>query len=64
MLSTAYFIGAPQDFNSFITIYPPSINDTIYNKQFWQCYKSLTLSQEELDDEVVKQNKDAFVSPF
>lgn len=52
MTDAAFFIGAPKEFENKCLIYPPMIKDVVANPKFGQYLKILTLSQEDLEDEL------------
>lgn len=56
MIRPEVFLAQPFSYNR-ITIYPPKVND-VTSPLFWSMYKSLTLSQEEIEDNLVEQKKD------
>lgn len=56
MTNAAYFLGAPSKFTDKITIYPPTVREVAANPKFWQCFKLLTISQEEIEDELANKN--------
>lgn len=58
MNNTKFFLGKPQDFKKLCLIYPPTVLDAT-NDSFFLFYKLLTLSQEELGDELVKKSGDS-----
>lgn len=66
MNNPAVFIGAPLDFKKDIQVYPPTVEDVITNKNFQIYLKILTLSQEEIEDELIKNNEslDKFPTPM
>lgn len=57
MTNATYFIGAPSKFTDKITIYPPTVREVASNPHFWQCFKILTISQEEIEDELVQKDE-------
>ena len=56
MTNVNFFIGAPQSFNEDIEVYPPLIKDLIQKKNFYQMAQCFLISQEDIEDEYVKQN--------
>ena len=54
MNNAAVFICAPLEFKKDIKVYPPTVGDIITNKNFSMYQKILTISQEEIEDELVK----------
>lgn len=63
MIKEKIFLNKPITFNE-INIYPPTVNDVIDNNLFWQSFKVLTLSQEEIEDELIKENIEVFPNPL
>lgn len=59
MTNATFFIGEPSAFSDKITIYPPKVREVAADPHFWQCFKILTISQEEIEDELVNRNEDA-----
>ena len=55
MINERVLLGYPSKFFD-IDIYPPKVSEVVANEEFWQCYKILTFSQEEIEDEFVKDN--------
>ena len=55
MLDAKTFIKLPRDFKGKFMIYPPSINEVVGNDEFGMYQKIFTISQEELEDDFVKQ---------
>lgn len=58
MNNAAAFIGAPIEFKDKFMVYPPKVKDVAANPNYGQYLKILTLSQEEIEDEFVKQDSD------
>lgn len=54
-----FFLGYPVDFEGVCWIYPPKVKDLMANKDFEIYTKLLTLSQEEIEDEMVKMQQEA-----
>ena len=52
MIDPAVFINAPLLFDKELYIYPPSVREVITNPNFNIYYKVLTLTQEEIQDEL------------
>ena len=65
MNNPSVFIGAPLKFKDNIQIYPPTVKDVVTNPHFSQFLKILTISQEDIEDELQKKEgtKD-FPTPF
>ena len=57
MINEKTLLGFPTSFLDKIEIYPPKVKEVVGNDNFWQYYKVLTFSQEEIEDEFVN-NKD------
>lgn len=66
MSNAAFFIGAPVQFKSGISIYPPYVKDIINNPRFGLYEKVLTYAQEEIEDELVETGEkiDKFPTPL
>jgi len=58
MINCSTFLGLPKDFKKKFLIYPPTIKQVVSNPNFSQYRTLLTLSQEELEDIFIKNNKD------
>lgn len=58
MLDPKVFLRLPVNFKNKFHIYPPSVKEVIGNEEFGMYQKIFTLSQEELEDEFAKQEKD------
>ena len=56
--SESSFLGLPREFQQKFLIYPPTVKDIVSNSNFFQYKTLLTLSQEELEDIFIKNNKD------
>ena len=56
MLDPAVLIGAPLDFKGKIKIYPPTVRDVITNPEFITFLRILTITQEDLRDELKIDN--------
>ena len=59
MSNANFFLGLPVSFKEKCFIYPPSINDGLANENFSIYKHLLTLSQEEIEDDYIKNNPDA-----
>lgn len=57
------FLGYPQDFRGKFLIYPPLVKDMVSNIDFPQYQQMLTLSQEDLEDELAKDNQEIIDIP-
>lgn len=64
--ASMFFLGYPKEFKNICLVYPPKVKDVISYKNFHVCVRSLTLSQEEIEDEYVKANleMDKLPTPF
>lgn len=52
------FLGYPEEFHNKFLIYPPLIKDVVGNVNFSQYHQMLTLSQEDLEDELTKEGQE------
>lgn len=52
------FLGYPEEFHQKFLIYPPLIKDVVGNIEFSQYRQMLTISQEDIEDELVKDNQE------
>lgn len=57
MSKEAVFVGVPQDFKNKFLIFPPKVKEIVGNKKFGQYRQILVFSQEELEDEYLKNNE-------
>ena len=66
MINPIVLIGEPLNFKDKLTIYPPSVRDVVANPNFGMFYKILTLTQDDVADEVKKklQEGDKIPTPF
>lgn len=65
MTNPVFLLGAPIDYKGKFNIYPPTIKQVATQKHFWQWFKILTMSQEEVEDELVNKVTDGrFPTPF
>jgi len=58
MSNETTFLGLPKDFHHKFLIYPPTVKQVVGNPKFSQYKTLLTLSQEELEDVFIKNNKE------
>ena len=58
MNNASIFLGLPSDFKQKFLVYPPTVKQVVGNKKFSQYRMLLTLSQEELEDIFIKNNKE------
>jgi hypothetical protein len=61
MINEVAFIKSPLLFKNKFFIYPPSVKEIIETKEFPMYRRLFTLSQEELEDEFIKNNKDKII---
>ena len=52
MINSAVLIGAPLNFKNKINIYPPSVREVVTNPNFGVLYKLLTLTQDDIREEI------------
>lgn len=66
MSNEKFFLGLPEDFHDKLKIYAPLVNDVVGNDEIGYYVKVLTLSQEEIEDELVKDGKEIkqFPTPY
>lgn len=66
MSNPAVFIREPLKFNNKFYVYPPSVRDVVSNPAFSQYLKVLTITQEDIQDELAKkENSDGkYPTPF
>jgi len=66
MNKVKFFLGYPLDFNGICYIYPPSVKEVATTKNFQIYIKVLTYSQEEIEDEYIKNGYDLknVLTPF
>ena len=57
------FIGAPLNFKNKLNIYPPSVREVITNPKFGMYQKILTITQEDIQDELKKSGKGTEICP-
>ena len=63
MINPVILIGEPLDFQGKIKIYPPRVKDVVANPNFNIYYKILTLTQDDVKDEVKDKLKEGDVMP-
>ena len=56
MINEKFFLGLPQEFHNKCKIYSPTIKEIIVNDNFTKFKAILTISQEEIEDDFVKNN--------
>ena len=66
MNNAAFFIGQPSSFNGKLMIYPPKIKDVIANPRYPQYYRLLTISEDDVRDELKGKIKEGenYPTPF
>ena len=66
MTNLQFFLGYPLDFKGICYIYPPSVKEIVATKNFQIYTRLLTYSQEEIEDEYVKNgyNLTNILNPF
>ena len=66
MINPVVLIGEPLDFYGKLKIYPPRVKDVVANPNFNAFYKILTMTQDDVKDEVGKkiQNGEKIPTPF
>lgn len=66
MSKELFFIGAPLEFKTGVSIYPPTLRDVITAAHYSAYCQILTYSQEEIEDIFVKEDKDltSFPTPM
>lgn len=52
MIDAGVFLGYPIEFHKICLIYPPKVKDVVSNQSYGMYLKALTLSQEEMDEEL------------
>jgi hypothetical protein len=63
MLNPTIFIGEPLNFKNKIKIYPPTVKEVVTNPNYGVFYKLLTLTQEDVKDEVKDKLGEGEVAP-
>ena len=63
MINPVVLIGEPLDFQGKLKIYPPRVKDVVANPNFNIYYKILTLTQEDVKDEVKDKLKEGEAMP-
>ena len=57
MINPVTFIGKPLNFQNKFNIYPPTVEDVLTNPLYSQFVKVLTITQEDIRDELTKKEK-------
>ena len=63
MLNSLIFIGEPLNFKNKIKIYPPTVKEVVTNPNYGIFYKLLTLTQDDVRDEVKDKLGEGEVAP-
>ena len=63
MNNPVFFIGKPLDFKGKFKIYPPTVSDVVTNPRYSQFLKMLTISQEDIQEELNKKLKEGQAAP-
>ena len=63
MSNPAVFIGEPLYFKEGIKVYPPRVRDVVSNPKFGQFLKVLTISQEDIQDELANKSEPSKTLP-
>ena len=66
MINSSVFIGEPLNFKNKIWIYPPKVKDVVTNPKFGTYAKILTITAEDIRDELKDAGKemDVYPTPF
>lgn len=65
MINDKIFLGYPINFNDICEIYPPKVKDVVNNENFRTYHSLFTMTQEELDEEYLKDRNTTDVpTPF
>ena len=66
MTNERFFLNFPIEFKNICLVYPPTVKEVITNKQYSFFAHFLTISQEEIEDEYVKEGLDIkdMLNPF
>lgn len=65
MINDKIFLGYPINFNDICKIYPPKVKDVVSNENFRTYHSLFTMTQEELDEEYLKDRNTTDVpTPF
>lgn len=64
-MSDKFFLGFPEDFNGKLQVYPPKLKELVENSEIGLYYHLLTLSQEDIEDELSKNEEvKTFPTPY
>ena len=66
MINLSFALGYPVEFKHICLIYPPKVKEVVNDKNYVFYNRLLTLSQEDIEDEYIKNNKDLtdMLNPF
>ena len=66
MINTCFMLGYPAEFKNLCLVYPPKVKDITCNKNYGIYQKILTLTQEDIEDEYLKNNQklENVLTPF
>jgi len=66
MINVGFTFGYPSEFKNICLVYPPKVKDVLGNKNYFIYFKLLTLTQEEIEDEFLKNKVDfkQLLTPF
>lgn len=66
MLKENFFLGIPAEIKKNLFVYPPLIKEMVSNQNFQIYAKLLTITQEEIEDEMMKKDKTTkeFPTPY
>lgn len=63
MSNPAVFIGEPLNFKNKIKVYPPTVREVVSNPAYGQFLKILTISQEDIQDELANKMEEGKTIP-
>ena len=55
MINSTFFVGAPLEFHKKCLVYPPTVKDVVSTPKYGLYIKVLTMSQEEIQDELAQR---------
>lgn len=65
MIDERVFLGYPKSFQNRINIFPPKVKEVVADPEFWKYFKILTITQEEIEDELAQRIQEGdFPTPF
>ena len=56
-MNERFFLGYPVEFKNLCLVYPPTVRDVVCDKNYNIYHQILTMTQEEIEDEFIKQEK-------